>query len=308
MHTKQDFLSLSNLTANELSSLLTLAAELKHQWKSGGNQPILKDKTLGMVFTKPSLRTRVSFEMGMRHLGGHALYIAPEEIQLGKRESVPDVARVLSRYVDGIMARVFAHADVVTLAQYSRVPVINGLSDDTHPCQGLADLLTILEYKGGVKGCTVAYVGDANNVTNSLAFGLTLLGGHLRVGAPEGYQLRPNVVARANEFAAANGGSLVQMTDPQAAVENADVVYTDTWTSMGQEAEAAQRAKVFPPYQVNATLLRGAHKDAIIMHCLPAHRGQELTDDVADGPQSALWDQAENRMHAQKAVLAKLLA
>ncbi|MCL5998462.1 MAG: ornithine carbamoyltransferase [Chloroflexi bacterium] len=308
MHTKQDFLSLSNLTANELSSLLTLAAELKHQWKSGGNQPILKNKTLGMVFTKPSLRTRVSFEMGMRHLGGHALYIAPEEIQLGKRESVPDVARVLSRYVDGIMARVFAHADVVTLAQYSRVPVINGLSDDTHPCQGLADLLTILEYKGSVKGCTVAYVGDANNVTNSLAFGVTLLGGHLRVSAPEGYQLRPGVVARANEIAAASGGSLVQMTDPRAAVENADVVYTDTWTSMGQEAEAAQRAKVFPPYQVNATLLRGAHKDAIVMHCLPAHRGQEITDDVADGPQSALWDQAENRMHAQKAVLAKLLA
>src|SRR6266542_430347 len=185
MHTKQDLLSLADLTATELTDLLALAVTLKQEWKAGGNPPILKGKTLGMIFTKPSLRTRISFEMGMRHLGGHAMYIAPDEIQLGKRESVADVARVLSRYVDGIMARVFAHADVVTLAKYARVPVINGLSDYTHPCQGLADLLTIVEHKGGIKGRVIAYVGDANNGANSLAFGGTLLGAHVRIGAPE---------------------------------------------------------------------------------------------------------------------------
>lgn len=308
MHTKQDFLSLSDLSAPELSDLLALAIRLKQEWKAGGNEPILKNKTLGMIFTKPSLRTRCSFEMGMHHLGGHAMYIAPDEIQLGKRESVPDVARVISRYVDGIMARVFAHADVVGLAQYSRVPVINGLSDYTHPCQGLTDYLTIMEYKGAVKGLTVAYVGDANNVTNSIAFGGALLGAHVRVGAPAGYQMRPDVLQRATEFAAATGGSVTQTSDPVEAVQDADVVYTDAWTSMGQEAEAAERAKIFPPYQVNARLLQHARKDAMVMHCLPAHRGQEITDEVADGPQSALWDQAENRMHAQKAILAKLLA
>jgi ornithine carbamoyltransferase len=308
MHTKQDFLSLSDLSTPELTDLLALAVRLKQEWKAGGNEPILKNKTLGMIFTKPSLRTRCSFEVGMRHLGGHAMYIAPEEIQLGKRESIPDVARVISRYVDGIMARVFGHADVVTLAQYARVPVINGLSDFTHPCQGLADFLTIMEYKGAVKGLTVTYVGDSNNVTNSLVFGGALLGAHMRVGSPAGYQMRPDVLQRATAFAVASGGSVTQTSDPVEAVQGADVIYTDAWTSMGQEAEAAERAKIFPPYQVNAKLLQQAHKDAIVMHCLPAHRGQEITDEVADGPQSALWDQAENRMHAQKAILAKLLA
>lgn len=307
MTTKHDFLSLADLTATELAELLDLAVRLKQEWKAGGNAPILHGKTLAMVFTKPSLRTRVSFEMGMRHLGGHALYIAPDEIQLGKRESVPDVARVLSRYVDGIMARVFAHADVVALAQYSRVPVINGLSDLTHPCQGLADLLTIIEHKGGVKGVTIAYVGDANNVANSLAYGGALLGAHVRIGAPQGYWLQPDVAQRAMEFAAASGGSLTQVTDPREAVRGADVVYTDVWTSMGQEAEAAKRALVFPPYQVNSALMSQARHDAIVLHCLPAHRGAEITDDVADSAQSALWDQAENRMHAQKAILAQLM-
>lgn len=307
MTTKHDFLSLADLSAVELAELLDLAVRLKQEWKAGGNAPILKGKTLAMVFTKPSLRTRVSFEMGMRHLGGHALYIAPDEIQLGKRESVPDVARVLSRYVDGIMARVFAHADVVALAQYSRVPVINGLSDLTHPCQGLADLLTIIEHKGGVKGVTIAYVGDANNVANSLAYGGALLGAHVCIGAPQGYWLQPDVAQRAMEFAAASGGSLTQVTDPQEAVRGADVVYTDVWTSMGQEAEAAKRAQVFPPYQVNTALVSHARHDAIVLHCLPAHRGAEITDEVADSAQSALWDQAENRMHAQKAILAQLM-
>ncbi len=307
MHSKQDFLSLADLTTTGLTDLLALAASLKREWQGGGNQPVLRGRALGMVFTKPSLRTRVSFEMGMQHLGGHALYIAPDEIQLGKRESVPDVARVLSRYVDAIMARVFAHADVVTLAQYSRVPVINGLSDFTHPCQGLADLLTIVEHKGRVRDLTITYVGDANNVTNSLVFGGTLLGAHVRVGAPQGYQLRDDVVSRARQFADSSGGSLTETDDPREAARDADVLYTDTWTSMGQEAEAARRALVFPPYQVNRDLLRLARPDAIVMHCLPAHRGQEITDEVADGPQSALWDQAENRMHAQKAVLVKLL-
>ena len=307
MHTKQDLLSLGNLTATELTDLLILATTLKQEWKAGGNAPVLKGKALGMVFTKPSLRTRVSFEMGMHHLGGHALYIAPDEIQMGKRESIPDVAHVLSRYVDGIMARVFAHADVVTLAQYSRVPVINGLSDYTHPCQGLADLLTIIEHKGTVKGVTIAYLGDANNVANSLALGGTLLGAHVRIGSPYGYSLRENVAHLAGQFASASGGSLTLVVDPHEAVHGADVIYTDTWTSMGQESEAAQRAVVFPPYQVNSNLVQLARPDAIIMHCLPAHRGQEITDEVADGSQSVLWDQAENRMHAQKAVLVKLL-
>ncbi|MCS7060326.1 MAG: ornithine carbamoyltransferase [Anaerolineae bacterium] len=307
MQAHKHFLSLADLTPADLHRLLDLAVELKREWRAGGNAPLLKNKTLAMVFTKPSLRTRVSFEMAMRHLGGHAMYIAPDEIQLGKRESVPDVARVLSRYVDGIMARVFAHADVVTLAEHSRVPVINGLSDYSHPCQGLADLLTILEYKGSIRGLTIAYVGDANNVTNSLVFGGTLLGAHMRVGSPEGYQLRPDVAARAAAFAQASGGSLTQLASPQDAVRDADVVYTDVWTSMGQEAEAARRAQVFPPYQVNQALVNLARRDAIVMHCLPAHRGQEITDDVADGPQSALWDQAENRMHAQKAVLVTLM-
>jgi ornithine carbamoyltransferase len=303
------FLSLADLTSDELRGLLNLAIELKEEWKDGGNRPLLKGKTLGLVFQKPSLRTRVSFEMGMIHLGGQALYLSPFEIQLGKRESVADVARVLSRYVDGIMARVFAHTDVTELAEYASVPVINGLSDYNHPCQGLADFLTIVEHKGwDLKGRKLAFIGDGNNVATSLVFGAALLGMDLTITGPRGYEIPPGVWALGTRLATASGSCLLATYDPHEAVAEADVVYTDVWASMGQEAESEERAGIFMPYQVNEALLAKAKPDVIAMHCLPAHRGQEITDAVCDGPHSVLWDQAENRMHAQKAVLVQLLA
>jgi len=301
------FLTLADLTPAELQEILDLAVQLKTEWKAGGNPPLLGGKVLGMIFQKPSLRTRVSFDMAMLHLGGHALYLSPNEIQLGKRESTADVARVLARYVHVIMARVFDHADVVELAKWSTVPVINGLSNYSHPCQGVADFLTILEHKGTLKGRKLAYLGDSNNVTHSLIFGATKLGMDFALGAPAGYSLRPDVLALAEQFAAESGSRISISTDPRAAIQGADVVYTDTWTSMGQEAEAEERRKIFPPYQVNPALLAYARPDAIVMHCLPAHRGDEITDEVADGPQSVIFDQAENRMHAQKAILLWVL-
>ncbi len=307
MPAKKDFLTIAQLSPRELDEWLRLAIELKKQWRGGGNPPSLRNKAMAMIFTKPSLRTRMSFEMAMFDLGGKAMYIGPEEVQLGKRESVPDVARVLARYVDIIMARVFAHSDVVTLAEYSFVPVINGLSDLEHPCQALADLLTIYERKGGAKGLNITYLGDANNVANSLVLGAAKLGAHVTVASPRGYGLLPDVAARAQVEAAAAGGSVTQIEDARAGAESADVLYTDAWYSMGQEAEMAKRAAIFPPYQLNKDIVRLAKSDAIVMHCLPAHRGQEITDEVADGPQSVLWDQAENRIHAQKAVITKLM-
>lgn len=304
---KKDLLSLADLSPDEIWALIELAVSLKAEWRQGGNKPRLAGKTLAMIFQKPSLRTRVSFEMGMVHLGGHAIYLAPEEIKLGQRESIPDVARVLSRYVDGIMARVFAHADVVTLAQWASVPVINGLSDYSHPCQALADLLTIYEKLGRLKGVKLAYVGDGNNVLHSLLFGGAAVGLHLVAATPEGYEPLPEVVRRAQERAAETGATLRLLRDPREAVRGADVIYTDAWFSMGQEAEAEARRPVFRPYQVNAELLAAAGPQAAVMHCLPAHRGEEITDEVADGPRSWLFDQAENRLHAQKAVLVNLL-
>ncbi len=302
------FLSMADLTSDEVWDLLTLARDLKTEWRAGGNRPLLKGKTLGLLFQKPSLRTRVSFEMGMIHLGGQGLYLSPQEVGLGGRESVPDVARVLSRYVDGIMARVFAHEHIEQLAAYSRVPVINGLSDYSHPCQALTDLFTIWEVKGRLQGIRLAYVGDGNNVARSLAFASALTGIDMIVASPEGYQLDEGTVARVRALAGLGGGSLTLTTDPVVAVADADVIYTDAWISMGQEAEAERRRQVFPPYQVNAALVAHARPDAIVMHCLPAHRGEEITDEVADGPHSVLFDQAENRMHAQKALLVRLLA
>jgi ornithine carbamoyltransferase len=303
------YLSIVDLTPDDLRGLLKLAVEIKEEWKAGGNPPLLKGKTLGMVFQKPSLRTRVSFEMGMIHLGGQALYLSPFEIKLGERESVPDVARVLSRYVDGIMARVFAHADILTLAEYSRVPIINGLSDFNHPCQGLADFLTIIENKGSdLTGLKLAYIGDGNNVAASLLFGATMLGMDFAIAGPEGYELPENVWAAGQKLAESSGSKLQATTDPKEAVAGADAVYTDVWASMGQEEEAAERAKIFARYQVNEALIAKAKPDVIALHCLPAHRGQEITDGICDGPHSVLWDQAENRMHAQKAILVKLMA
>lgn len=303
------FLSLADLTPDDLRELLNLALDLKEEWKNGANRPLLKSKTLGLLFQKPSLRTRVSFEMGMIHLGGQSLYLSPFEIQLGQRESVADVARVLSRYVDGIMARVFGHADIIELAKYASVPVINGLSDYNHPCQGLADFLTIIEHKGkDLAGRKLVFIGDGNNVATSLIFGATLLGMDFTITGPRGYESPPGVWALGKQFAAVSGSQLSATYDPHEAVAGADVIYTDVWASMGQEAETEERADIFAPYQVNETLLAEAEPDVIAMHCLPAHRGQEITDAVCDGPHSVLWDQAENRMHAQKAVLAQLLS
>jgi ornithine carbamoyltransferase len=303
----QHFLSIADFSADELWQFLDKAKELKDELKGGGNQPLLKGKILGMVFQKPSLRTRVSFEVGMLHLGGGAIYISPAEIGLGERESVPDVARVLSGYVDGIMARVFSHDHVLQLAKYSRIPVINGLSDYNHPCQAMADIFTLWEQFDRVEGLKVAYVGDGNNVATSLLMGLAKLGGHFSIATPKGYALSSQVLSEARDLAEETQVNITVTTDPIEAVVDADVVYTDVWTSMGQEKESEERLKVFPPYQVNSRLVGQAKPEAVVMHCLPAHRGEEITDDVADGPQSLLFRQAENRLHAQKGILALLL-
>jgi ornithine carbamoyltransferase len=305
----QHFLSIADFSATELWQFLHKAKELKDELKTTGhNQPLLAGKTLGMVFQKPSLRTRVSFEVGMLHLGGHALYLSPNEIGLGGRESVPDVARVLSGYVDGIMARVFSHQHILQLAEYSSVPVINGLSDFNHPCQALADVFTIWEHFGRVEGLKLAYVGDGNNVATSLVTIMAKLGGHFSIATPPGYALSAAVLADAQQLAEETHVTITATHDPTVAVAGADVIYTDVWTSMGQEKETQERLKVFPPYQVNSRLVAQAGSQAVVMHCLPAHRGEEITDEVADGAQSLLFPQAENRLHAQKGILALLLS
>lgn len=305
---KRDFIHVSDYSPVELQAMLDLAIQLKKEWQAGGNPPLLKGKVLGMIFQKPSLRTRVSFDMAMRHLGGDALYLSPNEIGLGQRESIADVARVLSGYVDAIMARVFAHEHVLELARWASVPVINGLSDYNHPCQAMADALTIQEEFGSLKGLNVTFVGDGNNVAVSLMHICAKLGANFTIACPEGYDLPSQAVELAQFFASTSGSRLRFLRDPHEAVRDAHVIYTDTWTSMGQEAEAKKREVVFPPYQVNATLVSEARPDVIVMHCLPAHRGQELTDEVADGPHSRIFPQAHNRLHAQKAILVKLLA
>ena len=303
----KDFLAIADYSPPQLQEILDLAVKLKTEWKSGGNQPLFKGKVLGMIFQKPSLRTRVSFDMAMRHLGGDALYLSPDEIGLGKREAIADVARVLAGYVYAIMARVFEHEHVLELARWSSIPVINGLSDYNHPCQGMADALTIQEKFGNLKGLNVTFIGDGNNVAVSLMHVCAKLGAHFTLASPEGYDITPKAVELARQFASASGGSLRFQRDPHEAVKNAHVIYTDTWTSMGQEGETQKRGKVFPPYQVNAHLVAEADPQAIVMHCLPAHRGQEITDEVADGPHSALFPQAHNRLHAQKSILVRLL-
>ena len=301
------FLSIADLSPAELQDLLSLADRLKKEWKAGGNAPILKGKSLALLFQKPSLRTRVSFEMGMVHLGGYAFYLGPSEVKMGGRESVADVARVLSGYVDGIMARVFDHDHILGLAQHASVPVINGLSDYNHPAQALADMLTIWEHKGSFEGLKMAYVGDGNNVTRSLLFGAMKLGMKMHIASPTGYMLNEDDLELADSFRTGQA-AFELFEDPLAAVADVDVIYTDVWTSMGQEEETAVRLQVFPPYQINQRLVSRANSDCIVMHCLPAHRGEEITDEVADGPNSVLFPQAENRMHAQKAILVRLLA
>lgn len=304
---KKDFLAVADYSPAELQGLLDLAVRLKEERMSGGNAPVLKGKVLGMVFQKPSLRTRVSFDMGMRHLGGDALYLSPNEVGLGQRESIADVARVLSGYVDAIMARVFDHDHILQLAKWASVPIINGLSDYNHPCQAMADALTIVEEFGSLKGLNITYVGDGNNVAVSLMHIAARLGANFTIANPEDYDILPAAVEIAKRFAADSGSKLTFLRDPHLAVKDAHVIYTDTWTSMGQEMESKKRELVFPPYQVNDRLVSEARKDVIILHCLPAHRGQEITDAVADGPHSRLFPQAHNRLHAQKAVLVHLM-
>jgi ornithine carbamoyltransferase len=294
------FITLIDYTSDELMNILNQGIRLKNEWREGGNKPLLQDKVLAMVFQKPSLRTRVSFDMAMRHLGGDALFISPDEIGLGMRESIADVSRVLSGYVDAIMARVFAHDHILELAEFASVPIVNGLSDFNHPCQAMADALTMLEHFGHLEGLTLTYIGDGNNVATSLLYLSALMGMNFIIASAPGYEIAEEIFSE--------GISLAKQTaDPHEAVRNAQVIYTDAWTSMGQEAETEQRKKIFPPYQVNSQLVSEADENVIVMHCLPAHRGEEITDEVADGEHSVIFQQAENRMHAQKAILVHLL-
>jgi len=300
------FLDIAEHSPEELQDLLDLAVRLKAEHFSGGNLPLFKGKVLGMIFQKPSLRTRVSFDMAMRHMGGDALYLSPNEIGLGKRESIADIARVMAGYVQAVMARVFEHAHILELAKWSSVPVINGLSDYSHPCQAMADALTVVEKFGKARGLNVVFIGDGNNVAVSLMQISVKLGWNFTIANPEGYDMPQGTIDDARKIAAETGSVLRFLRDPHEAVRKARVIYTDTWTSMGQEEETAIREKVFPPYQVNTKLVGEADKDVIVMHCLPAHRNHELTDEVADGPHSVIFPQAHNRLHAQKAILARL--
>jgi len=308
MHQPRHCISSSNFSPSELQEILSLALELKSELKEHGkNKPLLAGKTLAMLFEKPSLRTRLSFEIGMTQLGGHAIYLSPSDIQMGKRESVSDVSIVTSSMADVIMARTFKHETITELAQYSSVPVINGLSDLEHPCQILADFLTIQEKLGTVKGLKIAFVGDGNNnVTHSLAQMAVMLGNTIAVATPKGYEMQEEIGTKVEELASTNGGKLLQTNDLEIAVSDADVVVTDTWISMGSEDEASQRLADFKPYQVTQAVLNHAKQSAIFMHCLPAYRGKEVEAVVIDGPQSVVFQEAENRLHAQKGLLVWL--
>ncbi len=299
------FISLNDLTAEQFRDLLAVAAYLKARRARGILESALTGKTLAMIFEKPSLRTRLSFEVAMSELGGRSLYIRGDEVGMGTREPVRDVARVISRYVQGIMARVFKHQSIQELAAHGGVPVINGLSDECHPCQALADFLTIKEHLGTIAGLRVVFIGDANNVARSLARAAVLAGSQMVLACPSGYAFTADDIA---SFGAAWGTQIIQLHDPAAAVAGAHVLYTDVWTSMGQEAEKAERLQAFRGYQINDGLIAKARGDVRIMHCLPAHRDEEITDAAVDHPRSIIFDQAENRMHAQKAILRLLMA
>ena len=303
----RDFLSIRDLNPEELHRLLERAADLKTRAKAGDRPTPLRGKVLALVFEKPSLRSRTTFEAGMLQLGGHAVYLGPHDIQMGSREIPADVARNLERWVDGIAARTFAHGTVEALAEHARIPVLNALSDREHPCQALAALLTIQERFGRLKGIRLAWVGDGNNVLRSLVYGGTALGMAVAVATPKDYGLDAETIRQGRSLAAGAGGALELSDDPAAAVRDADVVYTDVWTSMGQEATAAARRRAFTRYQVNAALLAHAPAHAVVTHCLPAHRGEEITDEILDGPRSVALDEAENRLHTQKALLAEVL-
>ncbi len=303
----RDFLSLQDFSAVEIRVLLDLAKDLKSRLKKGELQPLLAGKTLAMIFEKPSTRTRISFEVGMWQLGGAALFLSSQELQMGRGEPVKDTAAVLSRYVNGIMIRTFDHATVQELARYASVPVVNGLTDLLHPCQVLADLLTIEEKKGHLQGVKIAYTGDGNNVAHSLLLGCSKMGLDLAVATPPSHRPLPKIVAEALANAGQSGSKIFITDDPSEAVKNADVIYTDVWTSMGQEKEKAERRTIFAPYQINSNLVKMASPDVLIMHCLPAYRGEEITTQVLEGERSVVLDQAENRLHAQKALLALLM-
>jgi ornithine carbamoyltransferase len=299
----KDLLSVADLGGEDIQLLISDAIDLKAR----GWLTMLSGKTLALMFEKPSLRTRVSFELAMRQLGGQTIYLSPAEVGLGQRESIPDVAKVLSRYVDAIAARTFSHQTLEVLAGYSSVPVINALSDWEHPCQALGDLLTIYEKKGELRGLTLAFVGDGNNVARSLMLAASLAGMNFRIASPSGYALDDKTLQLAQSNALSSGAEVFCTDDPRQAVSGADVVYTDVWTSMGQEAEAEQRRQIFAGYQVNSELLSLAREDAILMHPLPAHHGEEVAEGILDSPRSVVFDQAENRLHIQKALLAEML-
>jgi ornithine carbamoyltransferase len=303
--TSTDFLSIRDFSPEEIRDLLALAREIKASPAQYADA--LKGKTLALIFEKPSLRTRVSFDVGIQQLGGFSVYLSPAEINLGKRESVHDVARNLERMVQGIMIRTFAHQIVVDMAAFASVPIINGLTDFSHPCQAMADYLTVLEVKGRLEGVKVAFVGDGNNVAHSLMFGAARLGVHIAVATPKGYEPKADAIEWTMTEGRQTGSSCLVTNDPIEAVRGADVVYTDVWASMGQEAEAAERKKIFMPYQVNEALVAHAHPDAVFMHCLPAHRGEEVSAGVIDSPRAVVFQEAENRLHAQKAIMARLM-
>lgn len=299
----KDLLSVSDLGSETIHWLISDAIDMKARgWLS-----LLDRKTLALLFEKPSLRTRVSFEVAMRQLGGHTIYLSPSEVGLGERESISDVARVLSRYVDVIAARTFSHQTLEIMANHSSVPVINALSDLEHPCQALADLLTIYDKKGELSGLTLAFVGDGNNVAHSLLLAASLMGMNFRIASPAGYAVQDRILRLAQDYAAGSGAEIICTEEPRLVVTGADIVYTDVWTSMGQETEAQQRRQIFAGYQVNTELLSLAREDAILMHPLPAHYGEEVAEGILDSPQSVVFDQAENRMHLQKALLARIL-
>jgi ornithine carbamoyltransferase len=303
---KRDFLSIDDLTSDELIAIVDAAEQVKA--KPEGSSTALDGRQIGLIFEKPSTRTRVSFEVAVTSMGGHAVVLRGDELQLGRGETIADTGRVLARYLDAIVIRTFGQERLVELAESSSVPVVNALSDLTHPCQGLADLQTIRERKGRLEGLALAYMGDGNNVAHSLMLGGAKCGMEVRVACPAGYEPSPQVVERSREIGAETGGRTIVTTDVAEAAGGADVLYTDVWASMGQESEAGERRGVFERYRIDGDVLGLAAGDAIVMHCLPAHRGEEIAADVIDGPQSVVWDQAENRLHAQKALLAWLLA
>ena len=303
MATPRTLLSVADLSATDIRGLLEKASSLKQE----AAKPYLKNKVIALLFEKPSLRTRVSFDVAMWQLGGHTVYLSPDEVGLGKRETVPDAARTLSRYVSGIVARTFSHQTLEMLAQHAEVPVINALSDREHPCQALGDLLTIVEKKGKFQGLNLAFVGDGNNVARSLLLASSLVGMNFSIASPPAYMLQGSIVEQAKEFASQANAAISLTSDPRLAVKDADVVYTDVWTSMGQDAETAARRLAFASYQVDAQLLSLAKEAALFMHPLPAHHGEEIAEGLLDHPQSVVFDQAENRLHIQKAILLRVL-